>query len=91
MASSIRVKRVKFNIRGGRAVERSSGVTADLAARADSIASAANSLTSPDRMDAEPFGARSVPGHAYVHAQTPHGIRSENKNKTLTKSVGAGG
>lgn len=91
MASGIRVS---MNHAGARAILTSPGVTADLARRAEAVCREANSMASPDKMrndafssEADSSGNRS---HARVWASSPHGIRNDNKNDTLLRSLDAG-
>ncbi|MDO4428560.1 MAG: hypothetical protein Q4B91_03515 [Atopobiaceae bacterium] len=91
MASGVRVR---INSSGARALLTDPAVAADLMARAEAIAGSACAKASPDEMRNDPFTAvdASTAGRARVRVVTssPHGIRSQNRDNTLLKSVDAG-
>lgn len=97
MASSIvdfSIERVEVEIDGKSWSEifKSEGMRSELLKRAEAIANAANSASSADTMDADPFGADATIGKetalGIVFTHTPHGY---NAKERILDSIGAGG
>lgn len=88
------VVRVRMSESGARAVLTSSGVQADVGARAIAIATAACRMTSPDEMRNAPFMADGDAGgsraRARAFASSEHGKRANNRHNTLLRSIDAG-
>lgn len=86
--------KVRINSAGARAILMSGAVSAELDRRGQAIARAANGMASADTLRNQPFSANTMNGmnraRCIVGTASPHGIRHNNKNNTLIKSLGAG-
>lgn len=85
---------VRISSAGARSVLTSMGVAKDLGARAIAIATAAQGMTSADKMRNAPFMADGEIGsgraRAVVFTSSTHGINSNNKHNALLKALDAG-
>lgn len=86
--------KVRINSAGARSILMSGAVSAELDRRGQAIARAACSMASADTLRNQPFSANTMNGmnraRCIVGTSSPHGIRHNNKNNTLIKSLGAG-